>query len=210
MVSAKIEPISEPELDQRRSALDPHEAFVQTGQQNRLKATFPCDNGRARNDGRNASSETPEQLAGSGPTWAAAPVPALSESQNANALSIGLPGGIALPTGLRRITSAERGVLSPVFGTSLNLARILISDGLGGGGRPFTAFVELPLIGGAVVLNCGPGFSGTADSRSVHSRADARLAVSAPSQPVPVHDEFSGEPSASRRHRERRLQIHRR
>ena len=90
-------------------------------------------------------------------------MPTLSGTENANALSIGLPGGIALPTGIRRITSAERGVATPVFGTSLNLARVLISDGLGGAGRPFTVFVQLPLIGGVVVLNCGPGFSGTAN-----------------------------------------------
>ena len=162
MEGAKIDPIFESDPE-RRSALDPHEAFVQTGQRNRLTATFPCDNGSERNDGRTASTETPEQLANSGPTWAAVPIPSLSSSQNAAALAIGLPGGIVLPTGIRRITSAELGVATPVYGTSLNFARVLISDGLGGNSRPFTAFVNLPLLGGVVILNCGPGFSGTAN-----------------------------------------------
>ncbi len=161
MASAKIPFSPNPSEAQRVSALDPHEAFVSTGQSNRLVARFPCDNGAQRDEEPVASSEPPEDLANSGPTWAAEPLPNLNAQRNSAALAVGLPGGIVLPTGLRRITAAERGVATPVFGTSLNFVRILISDGLGGFGRPFTAFVKLPLLGGFVVLNCGPGFSGT-------------------------------------------------
>lgn len=69
-----------------------------------------------------------------------------------------LPGlgllGIKLPTSARFLTSDEQTEAKTVFGSSLDFTKILISDGLGGGGRPFT--VAVPLTGGFhIVMNMG-------------------------------------------------------
>ncbi|MCP5409097.1 MAG: DUF4157 domain-containing protein [Chromatiaceae bacterium] len=66
-----------------------------------------------------------------------------------------LPFGIQLPSGMRFLDSTEEGILSAVYGSSLNFSRILLSDGLGGGGRPFTLYMNLPLIGGVTVIQIG-------------------------------------------------------
>jgi len=65
------------------------------------------------------------------------------------------PFGIQLPSGMRFLDSTEEGILNGVYGSSLNYNRILLSDGLGGGGRPFTLYMNLPLIGGVTVIQIG-------------------------------------------------------
>ncbi len=66
-----------------------------------------------------------------------------------------LPFGIKLPSGMRFLDSTERGILSSVYGSSLDFSKILLSDGLGGGGRPFTLYMSLPVIGGVTVIQIG-------------------------------------------------------
>ncbi len=74
--------------------------------------------------------------------------------------------GIRLPTGLRFLTSEERSTARGVYGSSLNFSRILLSDALGGGGRPFTTYVPVPLLGDATVINAGPSLYGTPGSNT--------------------------------------------
>lgn len=63
-------------------------------------------------------------------------------------------GGVSLPSGLRFLTAAQRTVASSVFGTSLDYARIVLSDATGMGGRPFT--IAVPFAGlHVVVINAG-------------------------------------------------------
>jgi len=67
----------------------------------------------------------------------------------------GLPGtGVKAPTAVRFLFLDEQRVASPIFKRSLDYSTIMISDGLGGGGRPFT--VAVPTRSGfVVVMNMG-------------------------------------------------------
>lgn len=66
------------------------------------------------------------------------------------------PGtGIKEPTSLRFLNVAEAREVSDVYGSSLDLTRIFISDGLGWNGRPFTVALEAKELGWIVVLNLG-------------------------------------------------------
>src|SRR5436190_13861358 len=47
-----------------------------------------------------------------------------------------LPFGISLPTGLRFLDSTEETMATGVYGSSLDFSHILLSNGVGGGGRP--------------------------------------------------------------------------
>jgi len=69
-----------------------------------------------------------------------------------------LPFGITLPTGLRFLDSTERTMATGIYGGSLNFSKILLSDAVGGGGRPFTTYVPSPVSGidGGTVINIGP------------------------------------------------------
>jgi len=78
--------------------------------------------------------------------------------------------GIKLPSGARPLTSAEVGIVRPVYGSSLDFSKIAISDALGGGGRPFTVYI--PLVG--TVINAGPSAyatPGSAPSLLIHELA---------------------------------------
>jgi len=68
-----------------------------------------------------------------------------------------LPFGIRLPGGGRAMDPTEITLASGVYGSSIAYGSVLITDALGGGGRPFTT--ALPL--GFVALNLGPGPYGT-------------------------------------------------
>jgi outer membrane protein OmpA-like peptidoglycan-associated protein len=63
-------------------------------------------------------------------------------------------GGIKSPTGLRFLDANEQRVARGVYHGSLDFSRILISDGLGGQGRPFTVATQIPG-GWYVVMNMG-------------------------------------------------------
>ncbi|HEX2093057.1 MAG TPA: OmpA family protein, partial [Longimicrobiaceae bacterium] len=63
-------------------------------------------------------------------------------------------GGVRPPTAARFLDPAEQGVAASVFGGSLDLTRILISDGLGFQQRPFTVAVR-DSSGWYVVMNLG-------------------------------------------------------
>lgn len=69
-----------------------------------------------------------------------------------------LPFGISLPTGLRFLDSTEETMATSVYSRSLDYSRILLSNAVGGGGRPFTTYVPSPLpgISGGTVINIGP------------------------------------------------------
>lgn len=66
-----------------------------------------------------------------------------------------LPFGIQLPSGIRFLDSTEEGILRGVYGGSLIYRRILLSNGLGGGGRPFTQYTGLPGLGGVTIIHIG-------------------------------------------------------
>lgn len=74
------------------------------------------------------------------------------------------PFGIRLPTGMRFLDATEESILRGVYGSSLIYGKILLSDALGGGGRPFTLYMSLPLIGGVTVIQIGPTAYGTPGS----------------------------------------------
>ncbi len=65
-------------------------------------------------------------------------------------------GGIRLPTGMRWLTAGERRIANPMYGSSLNYTKILLSNALGLGGRPFTVLTPFPVIGPVTVINIGP------------------------------------------------------
>ncbi len=67
-----------------------------------------------------------------------------------------LPFGIRLPTGMRFLDSTERPMARSVYGRSINLNRVLLSDALGGSSRPFTTYLPIPFLGGVTVINIGP------------------------------------------------------
>jgi hypothetical protein len=64
-----------------------------------------------------------------------------------------LPFGIRLPTGLRGLDPVEERIGRGVFGGSLDYGDIYVTDGLGGGGRPFTMYVSAT----GTVLQMGTG-----------------------------------------------------
>ncbi|MFO0887941.1 MAG: LysM domain-containing protein [Isosphaeraceae bacterium] len=69
----------------------------------------------------------------------------------------GLPVGVVgvkLPTAVRFLDPAEQSEGMRVYGGGLDFTKILLSDGLGGGGRPFT-IVESISVGTFVVMNMG-------------------------------------------------------
>jgi hypothetical protein len=83
-----------------------------------------------------------------------------------------LPFGIRLPSGGRWLDATEISLATGAYGSSIALGSIVITDALGGGGRPFTT--ALPL--GFVALNLGPGPYGTPASNPdllVHELAHA-------------------------------------
>lgn len=73
-----------------------------------------------------------------------------------------LPFGISLPTGLRFLDSTEETMATSVYSRSLDYSRILLSNAVGGGGRPFTTYVPSPVLGisGGTVINIGPSVYG--------------------------------------------------
>jgi hypothetical protein len=77
-----------------------------------------------------------------------------------------LPFGITLPTGLRFLDSTEETIARGVYGSSIDFGKVLLSDAVGGGGRPFTTFVPSPIpgISGGTVINIGPSAYGTPGS----------------------------------------------
>lgn len=77
-----------------------------------------------------------------------------------------LPFGITLPTGLRFLDSTEEGIATSVYGTSINFSKVLLSDAVGGGGRPFTTYVPSPIpgISGGTVINIGASAYGSPGS----------------------------------------------
>ncbi len=68
-----------------------------------------------------------------------------------------LPFGITLPTGLRFLDSTEETMARGVYGTSIDFGKVLLSNAVGGGGRPFTTYVPSPIpgISGGTVINIG-------------------------------------------------------
>ncbi len=77
-----------------------------------------------------------------------------------------LPFGITLPSGLRWLTPTEEAMATSVYGGSLNFSHILLTDAVGGGGRPFTLYVPspIPFVSGATVINIGPSAYATPGS----------------------------------------------
>lgn len=76
-----------------------------------------------------------------------------------------LPFGIRLPTGTRFLDpAAEKPLARSVYGSSIILSRVLISNALGGGGRPFTLYMPVPVLGGVTVINAGPSLYSTPGS----------------------------------------------
>lgn len=77
-----------------------------------------------------------------------------------------LPFGITLPTGLRFLDTTEETMASGVYGTSIDFGKVLLSDAVGGGGRPFTTYVPSPIpgISGGTVINIGPSAYATPGS----------------------------------------------
>ena len=77
-----------------------------------------------------------------------------------------LPFGITLPTGLRFLDSTEQTMATGVYGKSLNFSKVLLSNAVGGGGRPFTTYVPSPIPGidGGTVINIGPSAYNTPGS----------------------------------------------
>lgn len=65
-----------------------------------------------------------------------------------------LPFGIRLPGAARGMDAAEISLASGVYGTSIDYSKVLITDAVGGGGRPFTTVVP---IGGYIAMNLGSG-----------------------------------------------------
>jgi len=63
-------------------------------------------------------------------------------------------GGTKSPTGLRFLDPKEKALARTVYGGSLDFSRILISDGLGSQGRPFTVATQISS-GWYVVMNMG-------------------------------------------------------
>jgi hypothetical protein len=63
--------------------------------------------------------------------------------------------GTKEPTNLRLLNGAESREVWGLFGGSLNLTKIFISDGLGASGRPFTVALEAEGLGWIVVINLG-------------------------------------------------------
>jgi peptidoglycan hydrolase-like protein with peptidoglycan-binding domain len=66
----------------------------------------------------------------------------------------------SLPTTIRSLTAGEISMLSGTFGTSVNWATVLVSDGLGVDGRPFTVATGVPnptQHPAIQVVNWGPG-----------------------------------------------------
>jgi hypothetical protein len=78
-------------------------------------------------------------------------LPPIAQGNSAPGTLHRLPFGITLPTGIRGLDPVEKGILRPVFGSSLDYSAIHLSNAVGGGGRQFT--VSLPLIG--LVINIG-------------------------------------------------------
>lgn len=75
------------------------------------------------------------------------------------ALSLFIPiPALSLPS-VRALDAAEIAVAKPVFGSSLDFGRILVSSALGLGGAPFTLYVPppVPFVPDFTVLNMGPG-----------------------------------------------------
>ncbi|UCF90303.1 MAG: DUF4157 domain-containing protein [Desulfobacterales bacterium] len=76
-----------------------------------------------------------------------------------------LPFGIRLPTGTRFLDpAAEKPLARSVYGGSIILSRVLISNALGGGGRPFTLYTPIPVLGDVTVINAGPSLYSTPGS----------------------------------------------
>jgi len=77
-----------------------------------------------------------------------------------------LPFGITLPTGLRFLDSTEQTMATGVYGGSVNFNKVLLSNAVGGGGRPFTTYVPSPIpgISGGTVINIGPSAYNTPGS----------------------------------------------
>jgi hypothetical protein len=77
-----------------------------------------------------------------------------------------LPFGINIPTGLRFLDSTEETIARGVYGASIDFSRVLLSDAVGGGGRPFTTYVPSPIpgISGGTVINIGPSAYATPGS----------------------------------------------
>jgi hypothetical protein len=59
--------------------------------------------------------------------------------------------GIGLPTGLRALDPAELSILRPVYASSIDYPKVLLSDASGVSGRPFTTIGPL----GTVIINIG-------------------------------------------------------
>jgi len=77
-----------------------------------------------------------------------------------------LPFGITIPTGLRFLDSTEQSLATGVYGASIDFGKVLLSDAVGGGGRPFTTYVPSPIPGlsGGTVINIGPSAYATPGS----------------------------------------------
>ncbi|HEX9867631.1 MAG TPA: DUF4157 domain-containing protein [Candidatus Tectomicrobia bacterium] len=145
----------------------------------------------SQNDGAEAEADTAaERIVGG-----SVPETALS-SANSPVLSR-LPFGIRLPTGLRFLDPTEETMARAVYSSSLIFWRILLSDALGGGSRPFTTYVPSPLPGlsGVTVINIGPSAYTTPGSNPdllIHE-----LAHSWQSQHHPDPTQFMGNSLAS-------------
>jgi peptidoglycan hydrolase-like protein with peptidoglycan-binding domain len=81
---------------------------------------------------------------------------------NFRALGATIPlTGITLPTGVRALTAGQVATVTGVFGTSMDLTRVFLSDGTGASGRPFTMAVDLGIAGSIVIINAGTFSPGT-------------------------------------------------
>jgi hypothetical protein len=65
--------------------------------------------------------------------------------------------GLSLPSGIRRLTSAQQSAAALVFGKSLNFTLVFLSNATGLGGRPFTVAVPInpPSIPAVCIVNAG-------------------------------------------------------
>jgi hypothetical protein len=83
-----------------------------------------------------------------------------------------LPFGISLPGGARGLDPTETSLATGAYGSSIDYGKVLITDALGGGGRPFTTALPMDY----VALNLGPsayGTPGSAPGLLVHELAHA-------------------------------------